>query len=164
MIYTLLTISFLLDLFLLSSIGTSSLLFPLCSLISTIIIYPFFKKHEFNKFLIISLIIGGIYDVVYTNTILLNIGIFLLCALIIKIVFNSFSYNLMNVIWVSLLIIIFYRALNYFAFVLADYINFSLYSLLRGIYSSIAINLLYIIIFYYLSLFFSNKYKIERFS
>lgn len=164
MIYILLTISFLLDLFMLSSIRTSSLLFPLCSLMSIIVIYPFFKKNQFNKFLIISLIIGSFYDIVYTNTILLNIGIFLLCALIIKIIFNSFSYNLMNVILISLLIIIFYRTLNYFVFVLADYIKFSFYSLLQGIYSSIILNMIYIIIFYYLGLFFSNKYKLERFN
>ena len=89
MIYTILIISFLLDFFLLSTIDSNSILFPLCSLMSLIIIYPFFKRRDYNKFLIICVILGVLYDVVLTGTPLLNVGIFLLTGIIIKIVFRG---------------------------------------------------------------------------
>ena len=163
-IYTLLVISFLLDLFMLSCIGQNSILFPLFLLMSTIIIYPFIKKKEFDKFLMICSFLGALYDVIYENTLLLNIGIFLLCALIIKIIFKSFSYNLISLVIVSLFTIVFYRTLNYLVLVSADYVKFSFADLLRGVYSSIFANMIYIITFYLFGLFYSNKYKIERFS
>ena len=91
MILIVLIISFLLDGFLLSNINSNSFLFPLCSLMALIIIYPFFKKHDYNKFLIVSGIMGMFYDLVYMNTLLLNIGVFLLMAIIIKLIFFFFS-------------------------------------------------------------------------
>lgn len=164
MIYVILITSFLLDLFLLSTIGQNSVLFPLCSLMSLIIIYPFFKKYQYNKFLIICIILGGLYDVVFTGTLLLNVGIFLLTGIIIKIVFRVFSNNLIGNILTGFVTIFIYRTISYFVFCLSGYLDFSVLELIRGLYSSLIVNLIYIILFYWLELWICIKFKIQRFS
>lgn len=164
MIYIVLFVSFLLDQFFLSIINQNSILFPLCSLMSLIIIYPFFKKTEYNKFLIICGFLGVLYDVVYTGTPLLNIGLFLLTGIIIKLIFSIFSNNLISNLLTGLLIIFIYRTVNYLILLLSGYLNFSPLELLQGLYSSLIVNLIYIVIFYLLGLLISNKFKIQRFS
>lgn len=164
MIYIILIISFLLDSFFLSVIGPNSILFPLCSLMSLTIIYPFLKKTEYNKFLIICIFMGMLYDVVFTGTPLLNIGLFLLTGIIIKLVFRVFSNNFVSNILTGILIIFIYRTFNYLILCLAKYVDFSILALIRGIYSSLIINIIYIIISYSLGLLISNKFKIQRFS
>lgn len=164
MIYVILIISFLLDFFLLSTISQNSILFPLCSLMSLIIIYPCFKKNQYNKFLIICVILGVLYDVVLTGTLLLNVGIFLLTGVIIKIVFRVFSNNLISNILTGIVIIFIYRTISYLIFYLSGYLDFSILELVSGLYSSLIVNLTYIILFYLLELWICNKFKIQRFS
>lgn len=164
MIIFILILSFLLDFFLLSIIKSSSILFPLCSLMSLIIIYPFFKKRDYDKFLIICLISGTLYDVVFTGTLFLNIGIFLLVGLIIKIIFRSFSNNPISNILTGLFVIVIYRTISYLIFCLSGNLDFSILELVRGIYSSLMVNLIYITIVYFLGLWIGTKFKIQRFS
>ena len=164
MIYIILLMSCLLDCLFLSLIKINSIFFPLFLLMALIIIYPFFKKKQFNHFLVICSILGMVYDIVFTNTFLLNVGIFLIGGLTIKLVFKTFPYNLLSCLIIGFLTITFYRTINYIVLVLANYVDFSFITLLRGISSSLLANIGYIIIFYLLSLFFCKKYKIERFS
>lgn len=164
MIYIFLIISFLLDGFILSIINSTSLLFPLCSIMSLIIIYPFFKKDEFNTFLIISGFVGMLYDVVYTGTLFLNIGVLILVAIIIKLIFRVFSNNLLSNILIGISIIVIYRTINYLVFSLAGYLDFSFLELLKGIYSSLIVNTIYIVIFYLIGILISKRFKIQRFS
>ena len=162
MILIILLISFFLDGFLLSTINSNSLFFPLCSLMAMIIIYPFFKKSDYNKFLIVSGIMGMFYDLVYMNTLLLNIGLFLLMAVIIKIVFFFYSNNLISNLLIGSLLVCLYRVIIYLVLVLGNYLNFSFLELLKGIYSTLLLNVIYIIIFYFVTLNISKKHKIPR--
>lgn len=164
MIYIILIISFLLDNFFLFIIEKESLLFPLCTLMSLVIIFPFFRKDNHNKFLIICAFLGMLYDLVFAQTILLNIGLFLLIGIMIKIVFKLFSTNIISNLLTAIIIILVYRIINYFILCMSGYFSFSLLELIRGIYSSLIVNLIYIIVFYGLSILISNKFKIQRFS
>ena len=164
MIYIILIISFLLDGLFLSNIGSNSILFPLCTLMSLIIVYPFFKKYEYDKFLIICASLGILYDLVYTNYIFLNIGLFILIGLVITMIFKFFPNSLISNILSSIIIILIYRIINYIVLLLSGYLSFSLLELVKGIYSSLIVNLSYTTIFYLIGLLVSSKFKIKRFS
>lgn len=164
MIYVVLIISFLLDGFISTIIGSNSLFFPLFTLLALIIICPFFKKKETHKFLFIAAFTGMLYDIVYTNTFMLNIGMFLLSAILIKFIFQIYASNIVSNILISILLIILYRSITYFAFVISGYLAFSFTELLRGVYSSLMINILYIAVSYLLTILISKKFNIQRFS
>lgn len=164
MIYIILVISGLLDYLFLSFIKINSILFPLCSLMALIIVYPFFKKRQFNQFLVVCSVLGVVYDVVFTDMLLLNVGIFLLVGLIIKLIFKTIPNNLLSCLLAGLITIVFYRTATYIVLSLAGYVDFSCIDLFCGIYSSLIVNIGYIIIFHLLSLFFAKKHNIERFS
>ena len=92
----------------------------LFTLISLIIIYPYFHNKERNYF-ILSFLIGLLYDIVYTNTFLFNAIMFLIIAYIIKKINSYISNNYINVAIISLIIIIIYRLIVYLVLCLINY-------------------------------------------
>ena len=141
-------LSFLLDNTISLFINQSSIFFPMFTLISLIIIFSY-KLKEY-RFFILSSVIGLIYDAIFTDTLFLNASLFLISSLGIYIIFKKINYNLFNVVLVSLLLIIFYRIITYFLFILSFSLSFDILALLKGIYSSLIINVLYIILLYFI--------------
>lgn len=154
-------ISFFLDSIITSFIPIDSILLPLFSLISLIIIYPYFHKEE-NSYLIFSFLLGLLYDIVYTDTIFLNTFIFLLIAFIIKLINEYISNNMFNVSIMTLLIVIIYRIITYFVLVIINYLTYNFHDLLVCIYSSLILNVFYGISLYLITDFVSKKYKIDK--
>lgn len=154
-------ISFFLDSILTILIPIDSIFLPLFSLISLIIIYPYFHKEE-NSYLKFSFLLGLTYDVVYTDTIFLNAFIFLLISLGIRFIHEYISNNAFNVSIMSLFTIIIYRFLTYFVLVMINYLSYDFNTLLVSIYSSLIINIIYGILLYLITDFISKKYKIDK--
>lgn len=128
-------------------INQSSIFFPLFTLLSLIIIFSY-KLKEYH-FFILSSVIGLIYDAIFTDTLFLNASLFLLSSLGIYLIFKKIHYNLLSIVIVSLLLIVFYRIITYFLFLLSFGISFDIFILLKGIYSSIIINIVYIVLLYF---------------
>lgn len=154
-------ISFFLDSILTSLIPIDSILLPLFSLISLIIIYPYFHKEE-NSYLIFSFLLGLVYDIVYTDTIFLNAFIFLLIGFCIKLINEYISNNVFNVSIMSLLVVTIYRIITYFVLVIINYLKYDFNDLLVSIYSSLILNVFYGILLYLITDFISKKYKIDK--
>lgn len=161
MIYIVVIISFLLDSFVSLLINSNSLLMPVFSLLSLVIIYPYIKKEDYLKYFITCAVTGILYDIIYTNTLFLNLGLFILLGLCVKLIFNIFSNNLLSNALTSIVIIILYRMSTYFILIIGGYLDYSFLKLLESIYSSIIVNLIYIIIFYLVINFISNKFRIK---
>lgn len=140
--------SFLIDNIISLLINQNSIFFPLCSLLSLIIIFSYNLK-EYH-FFILSFVIGLIYDVVFTNSLFLNAGIFLLFSLIVFLLFKKINYNFFNVLLISSLLILMYRIITYFLFLLSFDVLFDFFTLFKGIYSSFIINIIYITILYFI--------------
>ena len=68
---------------------------PLLTLTSILIIYPFYRKKE-TKYYILIFIIGIIYDLLYTNLLFFNAILFLIIALISKIIHRNFQINFLK--------------------------------------------------------------------
>lgn len=140
-------ISFILDNIISKLIPYNSLMYPLFSILSLELIYPYFNYND-NRYHVLSFFLGLIYDLAYTDTIFLNASIFLLLSYILKIIFKKFNYNYLSVLIVSIITIIYYRLSVYLILVLVKYLSFDILSLIRGIYNSLIINIIYISILY----------------
>lgn len=157
MIYLILVISFLLDNLISFFLNTNLLFNPLLSLVSLIIIFRYYHRKDENKYLITSFVLGLVYDIVCTDTVFLNAGIYLLLSLFIIKFYKIFSYNLLNSAILLIIVIIIYRSITFLVLSNFNFISFNLYHLLQSISSSIILNLLY------LSFFFLKKKKYKRY-
>lgn len=157
MIYLILVISFLLDNLISFFLNTNLLFNPLLSLVSLIIIFRYYHRKNENKYLITSFVLGLVYDIVCTDTVFLNAGIYLLLSLFIIKFYKIFSYNLLNSAILLIIVIIIYRSITFLVLSNFNFISFNLYHLLQSIYSSLILNLLY------LSFFFLKKKKYKRY-
>ena len=128
------------------SIYTSNTLFiPLLTLTSFLFLYKKYEKKEDIYFTFIG-IIGIIYDALYTNIFLLNTFIFLLVGLFIKFLNIYLSHKLTSNIVKLICVIIFYRLVTYMILVLLNYLDFNFLIMLKSIYSSILLNIIYLFI------------------
>ena len=75
----------------------NTILIPLFTLTSLVYIYKYYEKKE-NIYFLIALIIGILYDSLYTDIILLNSLVFLFLAVIIKILNIYLSHKLSSTI------------------------------------------------------------------
>lgn len=155
--YIILILSFLLDGILSFFLNKNLLLNPLFSLCSLIIIYRYYSKSMQTNYLITCSILGLFFDIVYSDTIFLNAGIFLLLGLFITKYYQIFSYKLLSSTILTILIIILYRLITFLVLSNLGIINFNLYNLFRSIYSSIFINIIYV------GLYFLKKRKYKRY-
>lgn len=137
------------------------LLAPLFSIISLVIIFPYFNNNDF-KYLKYCAIIGLCYDMVFTNTLIFNMIVFLSVGVIIKLVNIFISNNPLNVTLISLIAIVFYRVITYLVLVIINYISFNQDILFKGVYSSLLINIIYGVFIYLVTDFFSRKYKVSK--
>lgn len=101
-----------------------------------------------------ALLAGFIYDIAYTDTLFLNAIIFVLLLYLVELIFKKITFNFLNVVLISILIIILYRVSIFLILVVISYIDFNLFNLLYGILYSL-INIIFVIIYY----FISKKFK-----
>ena len=95
-----------------------------------------------------SIIVGILYDVTYTNTVILNAIIFFLISFI-AIKFNKrLNKNLPNLIFTNIAIIFIYLTLTYLILVLYQYLSFNAIYFVISILKSLIINTIYVIILY----------------
>lgn len=142
------------------SVGTNFFA-PLFTIIALVIVYPYFNNND-SEYFVVAFIYGLIYDLTYTDTIMFYAIIFLFIAFIIKLFNIWLSNHIVNVTFISLSVIIIYRLVVYLLLVLVGYLNYNYWILLKGFYSSIILNLVYMAIIYIITEYFSNKYHIRR--
>ena len=127
-------ISLILETIVSNVVGINSIFIPLFFIMSLILIYP---KEDY---LIICFICGLIYDICFYNSLFINTISFILIGLLIP---NLKKYN---IYLKSIIVIIFYRFISYFMLVLIGYTKFSINLLFKSIYSSIILNIIFIIL------------------
>ena len=162
-VFTTFVISFLLD-GVFSNVITihNNMLIPLLSVMSLIIIYPYFKKDDI-KYLEYIFIYGLIYDLVYTDTLILNAIVFTFIGLIIIGINIIISNNYLNISLIAFLVIISYRIITYFILVFTKYLEFDFAVLLKGITSSLLLNIIYAILLYLFTDIISNRFYIKKY-
>lgn len=148
MICLFLSISFLLESIFTNFISTDSILIPLFTLTSLVVIYPYFKKKNMN-YIITCLIMGLLYDVVFINSLFINTICFSIMGSLVILCYSFVKYNIYTSSIINILILITYRIISYIMLLSINYITFNSAILFKGIYSSILINVLYSIVIYF---------------
>lgn len=154
-------ISFLLD-GIISNIIPFNLVDPsyfktIYSVISLVIIYNYFDNHQ--KYLTILIILGIFFDIIYTNTFILNIIVFLIIYIVLSnldyiITTNIFTINLKSIVCIST-----YHITTYIILLLANYNNYSIKLLGLILIRSIIMTIIYTTISY---LIMNKIYEYKR--
>ena len=147
-IYTI--ISFLLD-GLISNFTNINIVDPsyfrtIYSVISLVISYHFFEND--HKYLKVLIILGILFDIVYTNTFLLNIFIFIIIYLFIKKINIYIPNNILTINLKSLLSLTIYHTLLYLILLFAGYSNYTFNLLTLILSRSIVMTIIYTTISY----------------
>lgn len=142
-------ISFLLDGIITNFIRISSNVFiPLFTLTSLVIIFPYYHKEK--EYFKMCILFGFLYDIVFCNTLFINIGLFIMVGFVTKTLNYYLSNNILNNTIMLIINIILYRISFYFILFLANIFKFDFMLLFKSIYSSFFINILYSFILYFI--------------
>ncbi len=158
------SISLLLDALLSSFIpfGASNSIFviPMFTVISLIIIYPYYNNRW--DYLKVCLLFGLIYDILFTNTLGLNITLFFVIGFIISLLDDTLSNTLFSIIIKMLIVIVLYDSLTYFILYFLDYMDYNIMSLVEKLYKSLLLNVIYITILYFSTNAIAKKLSIRK--
>lgn len=159
---TIMILSFLLDgvltNFLPYLVNDLSYFTPLLTLVSIILIYPFYKKDE-RKYFITVFILGLLYDLFYTNLLFFDAVLFTLIALINKRIQKRMSFNAMNLLGETILIIVSYELLTGILLFTYNIVPVTIYKVFYKIIHSIVLNVLYVEGIYGIIKIIPKKYK-----
>ena len=111
MIVLISVISFLLD-GIFSNILSDTIFLPLLTIISLVVIFPYFNDNRYRYLKFIALL-GLLYDIVYCNTIFYNFFIFMIIGFIVMFIDYLLSNNLYINILSSVACITSYRIINF---------------------------------------------------
>ncbi len=161
MIIFIIVLSLFLESILSSLIPLNSFFTPLFSVVSLILIYPYFANDD-KSYLKTCALIGLIYDIVFTNTLFFNMITFTLIGLIIKLINVVLSNNFINVMFMTLINITLYLLITYLILIIIGYKTFNLKYLTITISKTLILNILYSLIVYIITDKISKKHKILK--
>jgi len=151
--------SFFLDGILSKYVLPNSLFLPLLTIVSLIIIYPYFNNDNYRYFKYIA-ILGILYDIAYMNLIFYNFFIFMLLGFINVFIKYLISDRLSINIFITIILIVVYRFINFMYINIVSSMSFEF--LFKSIYSSLILNIIYCVFIYLISEWLSKKYKILK--
>jgi len=153
-------VSFFLDGILSKYISPNSIFLPLFTIVSLVLIYPYFNNNNYRYFKYIA-ILGLLYDIAYMNMVFYNFFIFMILGFINIFIKYLLSHRLYINILITIILITVYRIIN-FIFANITIKNISCYHLFKSIYSSLILNIIYCIIIYLITEWYSKKHKILK--
>lgn len=165
MIYLL--ISLFLDLLLGNILNTTyqhlNYFFPLIFITSLTLSYILIKNYKI--FFPTIILIGIIYDTLYSDIFLLNTYYFILSSLFLYIFYKNKSPSILNIILISTSIFLMYDIYIFFTLILLDYSVFKIDYLLYKLIRTFPLNFIYLIISVLIlkSRIFGSKKKSLRF-
>lgn len=142
-------------------IPLNSFFTPLLSIVSLVLIYPYFANKD-DDYLKTCALVGLIYDLVFTDTMFFNMIVFLLIGLLIKLINIVLSNNFINVMLITLITIIIYLTVTYLILAIIGYKTFNFHTLTATISQTLLLNVLYSFLLYLITDKISKKRKILK--
>ena len=127
-----------------------SYLQPLLTITCLFMIFPIYKKNQ-TKYIVISVIAGLIYDLLYTNLLFFHAILFYLLTKLIIYIHNNYKQNLLTTIIFLSIIITTYECLTQFILFFFRIVPFSIEKLAFKIIHSLILNILFAILLYSLN-------------
>lgn len=145
--------------FFISTLGSSSLFITVYTIISFVIIYPYFNNDK--KYFILVLVFGILFDILYTSTYFFVPLLFIILGMGIKFLYNIFPENIFMTNLISLIIITLYHILSFVILNIFSTISFSFITLFNAILGSIIMTIIYTSISYYVMSFIYDRKKVK---
>ena len=123
---------------------------PLFTL-TTLVLYSYIKKEDTIKY---SVIIGLLYDVAYTDTIILNSLLFFLITMFHLYINKKLHKNIINIVIINIITIIIYLLTIYIIQLIINLIDVNIKTFIIVVFKSIIINTTYLLI---MSMILKNK-------
>lgn len=137
--------SFILDSFISNYINYSfpniSYLSTIYTLISLIVIESYYINKK--KYYILLILIGCLFDIVYTDTFIINIILFLVVIIFTKLIDYKYHDNLLTINIKNIIGIILYHTLTYLILLISHYNNYDFLLLGNIIIRSIIMTIIY---------------------
>ena len=160
--YIIMSISLLLDGILTNYlpflVNDLSLFTPLLTLVSILIIFPFYRKQE-EKYFITIFILGIIYDLFYTNLLFFNGVLFLVVGFIISRVQKKIPLNYLNILIEMIMMIILYESLTGFFLFIFNMVPITIPKVFYKITHSVILNIIYGELIYFILKLLPKKFK-----
>lgn len=157
-------VSFLLDALVSNNIGYTltnpSFFKTIFTIIGLVNIYPYFNNDK--KYLTILIIVGILFDIVYTGTFLFVTLIFVIIYLVNKFLDFFLPFNLLNINILSLISIYIYHILSFVILNLVEYNSYNINLLFNIIIHSTIGTIIYTTIIYFILTYTYNKLKIKQ--
>lgn len=159
-----LVLSFLLEgiasLYIRYSLINPSIFMTLYVVIGLVVIYPYFINKK--KYMYLVVIFGILFDAIYTNTILINLVIFILIYLFNRLLDEVLPNNIFVINIKSYLAVILYYTLTYVIMVLTNYANYPISMLFRVYYSNIIMSIIYTTVSYIVLKILTNEFNVKE--
>lgn len=143
-----------------SSFYLTNLFSTLYTLICLVVIYPYFNNKK--KYYILLIVFGILFDIVYTNTFLLNVFVFLVISLIIRVLNFILPENILITNVISIITIISYHILSYTILTIINYNSYPITLLFNICINSIIMTIIYTSLLYLISKFLFNKFDLKQ--
>ena len=159
--YILIGISFILDgvltNFLPYNVSALSLFTPLTTIVCLVLIYPFFY-HQEKRYYIVSLIVGLLYDLFYTNMLFYNCFLFLLVAFVSIKLYKIMGTGIIKNMLIVFITIVSYETVTAIMMLIFNLVPVTPYKLIYKIGHSLILNLIYAEILYGVLKLIPKKY------
>jgi len=143
-----------------SSLTEFNLFSTLYTLITLVVIYQYFYNEK--KYYILLIIFSFLIDIVYTNTLILNVVLFIAISLIVKFLNFILPENILMVNIMSICSVILYHILSYIILTIINYNTYPMSLLLNICLNSIIMTIIYTTLIYYVSKFLYSKFDMKQ--
>lgn len=130
------------------------------TIIALVVIYPYFASDK--KYFLLVIIFGFLFDTIYTSTILLNLTIFLVISLLIKTLNNIISDNIIMTNIISLISVATYHILTFIILNIVTSKSYSIILLGKILTHSIMMTIIYTSISYIIIKYLYSKLSIKQ--
>lgn len=118
---------------------------PTFTVVSLLIIYPLCNKKESNYFKL-CLILGLAYDIFYTNTLMLNMLLFVLLGFVIHKMYQYLPLTFINTILINLAVLSLYHLLTFLLLCLIGYLPFDVDILSNNFLNILLTNTIFLLV------------------
>lgn len=130
------------------------------TIIALVVIYPYFVSDK--KYFLLVIIFGFLFDTIYTSTILLNLTIFLVISLLIKTLNNIISDNIIMTNIISLISVATYHILTFIILNIVTSKSYSIILLGKILTHSIIMTIIYTSISYIIIKYLYSRLSIKQ--
>lgn len=141
----LIILSLLLDGYLSTIISSSSYFLPLLTLTTIYLIYPKYNK-KIRSYKLIVIIVGLIYDLLYTNLLLFHAVIFYILSFLIIHIYKNYSQTKLTTILSLIILIVVYELLVASIFFIFQVSTITFIKLITKIFKSLLLNIIYALV------------------